>query len=469
VTGGAVATGGARASGGESVTGGAVATGGSRPAGGASSTGGSPGIGGTSTTGGALATGGTRASTTGGAVATGGSRVTGGAPSVGGTAASGGSRVTGGTAGTGGATATGGSSAGANVTAISTGYAHSCALANGKAYCWGLNNYGQVGNNSTASTCPRPAQVQGLTSTVTALSAGFEHTCVLVNGGIQCWGINSYGELGDGTVTNRSVPVQVLGLTAGVTQVVAGQEATCAVADGGVWCWGDNTYGLQGNRVATQSSVPVQVPALPAGSGVTALVMGSRHACVLKAGSAYCWGDNYYGQLGVSVTLTGYDPVAVEGLTGTVTSIHAHYNDTCAIVNGAGYCWGDNTNGQLGNGTSGLDTKSAVPYQSVGLGSGVTAMATGGYHNCAVVGSGVKCWGSNYFSELGNDPTTINESFSPIAVQGLSEAPSAIDAGYHHNCALISGKVYCWGTDVDYELGNGSTTNNAQPVWVAIP
>ena len=99
----------------------------------------------------------------------------------------------------------------------------------------------------------------GLTSGATAVAAGYQHTCAVVNGGVQCWGANIYGELGNNSTTESDVPVQVLGLTSGATAVAAGYTHTCAVVNGAAWCWGDNGNAALGNNSFTNSSVPVLV------------------------------------------------------------------------------------------------------------------------------------------------------------------------------------------------------------------
>lgn len=136
-----------------------------------------------------------------------------------------------------------------NVTGIAAGTGKTCAVVDGGAKCWGNDDFGDV-----------PHQVSGLTSNVTAITIGAEHKCAVVNGGVKCWGDNHYGQLGDGTTTtNSDVPVQVLGLTSNVVAVSAWGYHTCALANGGVKCWGANTYGQLGNGTTKDSNVPVDV------------------------------------------------------------------------------------------------------------------------------------------------------------------------------------------------------------------
>ena len=193
----------------------------------------------------------------------------------------------------------------------------------------------------------KPSNTPTATATLTAplaflaIAAGNYHTCALTaSGGVKCWGYNYFGQLGDGTTTDRATPVDVSGLTSGVTSVTAGAFHTCAVTSGG---------------------------------------------------GATCWGNNSSGQLGDGTTAIRTTPVAVSGLTNGVTSVAAGDNHTCAVTSGGGVqCWGDNGNGQIGDGTSGPLT----PVDVSGLTSGVSAVAAGNYHTCALIsGGGVKCWG----------------------------------------------------------------------------
>ncbi len=269
----------------------------------------------------------------------------------------------------------------AGAISISSGYANSCALMSyGGVKCWGDNWTGQLGSGTWVNTSPA-VNVKGLTSGVTAITSGIMHSCALLSSGsVKCWGANNYGQLGDGTTSNRNEPAQVSGLTSGVVSISGGYEHTCAVlTNGEVKCWGRNGYGELGDGTTTNRNVPtsVKVDGQPI-SGIASISGGLRHTCAITTG-------------------------------------------------GAAKCWGYNALASLGNGTL---TDSLTPVNVVGLGSGVLSIEAGkGFATCATVtGSSVMCWGHSWAGNVGDGFTT--DRSSPVNVVGLmSSSPSATTLG----------------------------------------
>ncbi len=351
---------------------------------------------------------------------------------------------------------------------VAAGNNHTCRLDSGGGIkCWGDNSLGQLGNGTTTSSLA-PVSVTGLGSGVIAIAAGDAQTCALTStGGVKCWGNNANGQLGDGTATATSNPVDVTGLTSGVTAIAAGDNHTCAaLSAGGVKCWGWGTSGQLGNNTITSSSTPVDVQGLPAGATATALSGGFRHTCAaLSDGSARCWGRNDNGQVGDG-TFTTPRPTAVTpiGLTSGVTAITARGAHTCVVQTGAVKCFGLNSAGQLGNGST---TRSNTPVTATGL-TGIAQVAAGGSHTCALATSGaVSCWGLNQEGSLGiGDPTT-NNSLTPRAVTGLTAPQTSLTASSQHSCSMQADQsVRCWGLNTSGQLGDGTTTRRFSPVSV---
>jgi alpha-tubulin suppressor-like RCC1 family protein len=357
---------------------------------------------------------------------------------------------------------------GDSVAAIAANGTHSCArvIRSGvvRMECWGDNEYGELGVAGPAAQNLVPATVTGLSSGVTAISTGSTslHNCAVVAGGLQCWGSNQAGELGNGIFSASSIAQPVIAAGSGVTANAAGFYHNCVIINGGADCFGGNGDGELGNGTTTPSIAPMSVTGL--GAGVTAIAAGGgyifdehAHTCAIVSGGAQCWGANDDGQLGNGSTSSSSTPVAVTGLTTGATAIavggDSIYSSTsCAVVNNGARCWGSNNYGQLGNGTmAGSATAAAV----AGLSTGVTGIAVGKSHACAIVNGGVQCWGANFNGQLGNG--TLTNSSSPVAVSGLSSAVTAIAAGANHTCAIVSGGVQCWGYNLDGELGNGTT------------
>lgn len=400
-----------------------------------------------------------------------GSADPGGTSGTGGTASSGGESDT----GTG---AMGGSGAGetpalpsAKAKAIAVGRLHSCAVTTaGAVRCWGASDHGQIGNgvvdSTSAGVFAAPVQVQGLTSGVTSIASAFgDHTCVVVSGGVKCWGANDQGQLGDGSTDESAVPVDVKGLDSGVVAVAAGEQNSCALLESGaVKCWGKNDYGQLGNDSDVESSPePVDVADLTDAASISA---GLTHVCVVTtAHEMKCWGSNLYAELGLGTSGNGaHTPGAVPDVTGVAT-IATGDNVTCAASTaGALSCWGKNADGQVGNGKSGTQLVQETPAAVTGLTSGTTAVASGYGFTCAVHSGAAKCWGSNFNLVLGNGEGPSFTSETPVDVSDLDKDVTAIAAASSdHACALLaSGAVQCWGSGSG-ALGQGTSDDSPVP------
>jgi len=251
-----------------------------------------------------------------------------------------------------------------------------------------------------------------------SVDPGSLHTCGLTtSGAAYCWGDNTYGQLGDGTVMDRLTPVAVSGgLT--FTTLSTGWRHTCGVtANGAAYCWGENVHGQLGD--GTSGFTPTTAPvAVTGGLDIASLTAGNFYTCALTStGVAHCWGDGNLGQLGDGmndVVVTAPRPV----LGGLVfSSIDAFWYHTCGTTTGnEAYCWGNNLDGQVGDGTQELRN---VPTLVAG-GHDFAVISVGGFHTCGVTSGGAAyCWGANQSGELG-DGTIGNRQLTPV----LAKIPS---------------------------------------------
>jgi alpha-tubulin suppressor-like RCC1 family protein len=356
---------------------------------------------------------------------------------------------------------------------IGAGWYHSCARkADRSVWCWGFNADGELGDGTTASPKASPVQVTGLGTAAVELAVGISHTCARkADGSVWCWGFDDFGQIvGGGTDPITPSPVQVTALGTSAVEITAGYYQTCArKADGSVWCWGGNDDGELGDGTTVTPSSPVQVTAL--GTSAVEITAGVYQTCARKAdGSVWCWGNNDYGQVGDGTTVSPRPlPVQVAALGTSVVEIAAGYFHTCARkADGSVWCWGSNFYGQMGNGT--VTKSEPVPVQVTALGTSAVEIATGYFHSCARKADGtVWCWGYDGDGEIG-DGTTAFRRPSPTQVSALGTTAVAITAGGGHSCARTpDGSAWCWGADQYGQMGDGTTGSpRPSPVHVAL-
>ena len=325
---------------------------------------------------------------------------------------------------------------------------------------------------------------------VTAVGTGAVHSCAVLGdgGALTCWGLDVFGNVGTGVPFDadatcpsgpcRPTPTPVVGLGAGVAAVGAGAEHTCALTRAGaVWCWGLGTSGQLGNgqRPGGNGGVPTPVRVTGLDRDVQAIATGGDHSCALTtAGAVLCWGANAFGQLGDGTDVDRFAPVPVSGLDSGVTAIAAGQSHSCAVlVSGAVKCWGLTRFGAVGNGSpTGPDICSgnlcaATPVPVVGLDHGVRSVTAGNDDTCVLTtAGGVLCWGFGGVGALGNGSDTT--TYAPAdPVVGLDHGVVAVDAGTGNTCALLAtGAVKCWGSNLFGQLGDGSGANSTVPVAV---
>lgn len=252
-----------------------------------------------------------------------------------------------------------------------------------------------------------------------------------------------------------------------LSNISAGMLHACVISgDGKVKCWGDGFYGTLGLGPQVLSSVIIDVPGIP--EKVTSISSGSLHTCALTvSGSVYCWGTNQEGQLGSETEdFISPGPLKVSANSDVFSYISADYSTSCAITStGEAKCWGSYAMIQPDYSYA---SNSSIPVAIPDLGEKVITIDPGSSHICAIVESGkLFCWGNNSSGQLGNG--TTSDSLSPVEVTELPGEVKSVSAGAIHTCAItIDGKLYCWGDNEQGALGNSSYIDSYVPVKISV-
>ena len=384
--------------------------------------------------------------------------------------------------------------------AITGGSEHTCAiLPSGRVKCWGQNLDGQLGQDSNGDVGDQPGELAALPAvnlgvgrTATAISAGIQHTCALLDDGtVKCWGNGGAGRLGQGnTATLGDQPGEMaalapvdLGPGRTATAITAGGAHTCAVLDdGSVKCWGSNASGRLGQdnteNVGDQAGELAALAPVDLGPGRTATAVSASfaHTCaLLDDGTVKCWGSGNSGQLGNDATgnvgdqagdMAALAPVNL-GVGRTATAVSAGPQHSCALLDdGTVKCWGSGADGRLGQGsttTLGDQPGEMAALAPVTLGADAVGVSAGSGHTCALlVGGSVKCWGAGRM--LGQDTiANIGDQAGEMAALvpvNLGGSAAGLATGYFHSCVRFGdASVKCWGNGGDGRLGQGNTTD----------
>ena len=327
------------------------------------------------------------------------------------------------------------------VTSVTVGYDFSCALLNdGTVQCWGINGNGQLGDGTTVNHFS-PAPTLPLGQAATSIGAAAWSACALLaDGTVKCWGINFFGQLGDGTTTNHSSPTATVALGQTAESIsVGGDYTTCALLnDGSVKCWGNNLYGQLGDGTTTDRHSPTSTQAL--GQVATKVSVGGHHVCVLLAGGTIkCWGRNADGELGDGTTTERHSPTATVALGAAATDVIGGDQSTCALLTGGTVkCWGKNDKGQVGDGT----TTSRSSPSTVHLNRAANALLTanGGTFCAILTDASLSCWG-------GALDGTTNNLASPGNSDSLPKRDGIVRFEWLYRLAKLLGGKY-WSVEI---------------------
>jgi alpha-tubulin suppressor-like RCC1 family protein len=337
-------------------------------------------------------------------------------------------------------------------------------LGSGRLWAWGNNSYGQIGTNTTGNCTVEPVSVLGAVKTFCKISAGLNFsTAIDKNGRAWGWGINGYGQLGDNTIVSKLTPVSVLGTVKTFCKISAGAETTGAIdKNGRAWGWGYNFYGQLGDNTIVSKLTPVSV--LGTVKTFCEISTGWRHMVAIdKNGRAWSWGYNAQGQLGDNTIVSKRTPVSVLGTVKTFCKISTGIDYTSAIdKNGRAWGWGINGYGQLGDNTI---VSKLTPVSVLGTVKTFCKISTGTYHTVAIDKNGrAWAWGKNVNGQLGDN--TIVSKLTPVSVLGTVKTFCEISSGNTFSLAIDkNGKSWSWG-DESISPGYGVLGNHTLPDYI---
>lgn len=348
------------------------------------------------------------------------------------------------------------------ITMIALGDRHACAAIGDRVQCWGRNAFGQLGNGASTNLPGAPVWVSGLRGTITGLIAAASHTCAIVDGAVLCWGRNDWLGL------NSTTPVAMFdwGSSSGVVALASGFYNLCAVRQGGVQCAGQNTYGQLGNGSNTNSGTPLWVTGLGAGSSVRKLSMSSFTTCAETPTNLLCWGENSNGNLGQGDYTNRSTPTPVSTLAVPLSSWAVGTSGTCATNASGTYCWGTNQEHQLGTISGGL-----LPDLSAGL-NGPGALLKGVHNTCRLSAGVLSCVGRHRFMFADGDTASIDiDTLTPLTALGTDVTAADLNHGTAaFACAVKDSRsIVCWGEENTFgQLGVAASAYSAVPVTVLL-
>ena len=374
---------------------------------------------------------------------------------------------------------------------IRAGEGHTCGLTGtGKVYCWGLNNYGQLGNGTTtSSTLPVLVDTSGISPYLrfSQIAVGFYNTCALSSeGAVYCWGYDGWGTVGDGGAAVNATtptPVSTVNMTGTTTFKYIGGSTSyhmCGISTAGeAYCWGENQAGQLGIGSITATTEPTKVNTTSMSGDQTFINIATTRlsTCGIAGdGKVYCWGRNYELQVGDGTATDRNTPTLVNTANvsnPTFKKLTGAYFTNCGITgDGKAYCWGHAGDGNYGNGST---ANSGIPQEVDTTGfadPGIIDVAASANATCFLTSDGnVYCTGTDSSGQLGNgDASTANQYVgAPIDTSLVTGSQKfiSISAGWVHHCGLTAdGAAYCWGNNGYGQAGVGTTTNISKPTPV---
>jgi alpha-tubulin suppressor-like RCC1 family protein len=346
------------------------------------------------------------------------------------------------------------------------GFEHTCFITAGQLFCWGHNQAAQLGLGDKTD---RDTPVQVGTAEWADACGGELHACgVQTTGQLYCWGANSKGQLGTGDVLERTSPALIDGIADWVAVTCDGQF-TCALRQGGaLYCWGENLEGALGQNDQVLAPDRLTPSVVAQGSSFRMVSAGQGHACAVRMdGALFCWGRNTSGQGGIAARSP--EQLRVPTRVGTASDwlmVAAGQEQTCGIrAGGTLWCWGQDLSGALG-----LNLTSATFVDTptrVGSMTGWQQVSAARLHTCGLTATGeLYCWGRNVEGQLGTAAT--GDANIPMRV-GMASDWQEIVAGAFHSCGRRNSGVWCWGENDLGQLGLGDAMRRTAPAKLKLP
>ncbi len=335
---------------------------------------------------------------------------------------------------------------------ISSGGNHTLGIkTDGTLWAWGSNDNGQIGDGTLIDRT-LPVQIGSANDWAFVSGGSFHSLAIKNNGTLWAWGDNATGQLGDGTAVDKLVPVQVGSATNWSFVSAGGSHSIGLRTDGTMWGWGANNYNQVGDGTSVQKNSPVQIGVANNWAKISA---GSDHNLAIKTdGTLWAWGRNTNGQLGDGTIVGKSTPVQI-GVATNWSKIAGNFSHSIALrTDGTLWTWGQNNFGQIGDGTT---VQKTSPVQ-IGAATDWTEVDGGLFYSIAQKSNGTLwSWGYNVYGMLG-DGTTVNKS-SPIQ-SGTATNWTQVSCGLYHLIGLrTGGTMWSWGWHMNGRLGDGSVAN----------
>ena len=321
----------------------------------------------------------------------------------------------------------------------------------GDLYCWGYNEYGQVGNKTIDNQLTPVKVLENVKEFSMSKRVGYTFGAITSNGDLYCWGYNKYGQVGDGTTTNQLTPIKVLENVKDFS-ISSNYTSGAITANGDLYCWGNNEYGQVGNGTTDRGYkqlTPVKIL-----ENVKDFSVGYTTAALTINGDLYCWGDNESGQVGNETSYrVQTSPVKI---LENIKEFSLNGTTTALTLDGDLYCWGYNSNGEVGNGTRDNQKTPIKILENVKkclMTDTASAITTNGE---------LYCWGYNSNGEVGNGKT--NKQLSPIKI--LENVDEFVLKDGTSTALTVSGELYRWGDNGSWQVGNGNSFRQLTPVKI---